>query len=73
MSTGMTYDEVLDQLDFPALQGFTDYWRSHPPVHVMVAAYLGIEPQSKPSDKPREVDESTIAELMGAFERTPGT
>lgn len=25
----------------------TDYWRSHPPVHLMVAAYLGIKPERK--------------------------
>lgn len=69
MSTGMTFDEVLDQLDFPSLKGFTDYWRSHPPVHVMVAAYLGIEPKKK-ADKPREMDATVLAELMTAFEQT---
>lgn len=72
MSTGMTFDAVLDSLDLPSLQGFTTYWRSYPPVHVMVAAYMGIEPEARHSSKPKANDDSVIAGLMSAFAQTPG-
>ncbi len=67
MSTGMTWDEVQDQLDIPALSAFTRYWESHPPIHVMVAGYLGIEPKKGSSGPVKTNDDATIAELMTAF------
>ncbi len=70
MSTGMTWDEVQDQLDIPSLNALTAYWDSYPPIHIMVAGYFGIEPKKKASDKPKENDQSMLAELMAAF---PGT
>jgi hypothetical protein len=34
-----------------------EYWRSHPPVHLMVAAYLGIKPQEKAAaSSPEQID-----------------
>lgn len=32
----------------------SNYWADHPPVHLMIAAYLGIEKSSK---KPEEVND----------------
>lgn len=26
------------------------YWADHPPLHLMIAAYLGVEPQSSATD-----------------------
>lgn len=47
------------------------YWESHPPLHVMVAAYLGFEPKKKvDTSKPREVDEKVLAEIMSSFPQT---
>lgn len=36
-------------LEFEELLG---YWAGHPPVHVMVAAYLGVKPQTSPAFPP---------------------
>lgn len=71
MSTGMTYDEVLDQLDLPAVQGFTRYWERYPPVHVMVASYFGIPSDSSSSSKARSNSDDDIAKLLEQLERTP--
>ncbi|NMN78417.1 hypothetical protein AF70_00039950 [Pseudomonas sp. KD5] len=30
----------------------TDYWRHHPPVHVLVAGYMGFKPESQVTDAP---------------------
>ena len=70
MSTGMTWDEVQDQLDIPSLGAFTRYWESHPPIHLMVASYLGIEPKGEAAGKPKRIDDKTLAELMAAFPET---
>lgn len=60
----MSWDEVLDQLDLPALAALTRYWHRHPPVHVMVAAYVGY----KGDDEPKaESSEAAIEQLMAAF------
>lgn len=34
-----------------------DYWKFHPPLHVMVAGYLGIEP-------PRKLDDDTLGQML---------
>lgn len=72
MSTGMTLNEVLDQFDLPTLRAFNDYWKGFPPVHVMVAAYFGIEPEKravKAADG--AMDPAVLAELMAQFPVTP--
>ena len=68
MSTGMTWDQVQDQLDIPSLDALTEYWQSYPPVHVMVAGYFGIKPKAKA--KKAQMDDAAIAELMANFPRT---
>ncbi|MFJ3375528.1 hypothetical protein ACIPLA_11495 [Pseudomonas sp. NPDC086112] len=30
----------------------TDYWRHHPPVHVLVAGYMGYKPEANVTDAP---------------------
>ena len=34
----------LDTTPWPEVQDLLDYWQENPPLHVMVRAYLGIEP-----------------------------
>lgn len=34
-------------MDLPRLYAMNDYWDAHPPVHIMVAAYLGIKPKAR--------------------------
>lgn len=43
-STGWTWDYIAEHVDLPRLAALNTYWDNHPPVHVMVAAYLGIKP-----------------------------
>jgi hypothetical protein len=47
MSTGWTWREVETELDLPTLAALSTYWRAHPPVHLMVAAYLGLGEKPK--------------------------
>lgn len=67
----MTPDEVLDQLDLPMLDGFTKYWKSYPPLHVMVAAYMGFQPKKDDDSKPPELDDKVLAQIMSQFAQTP--
>lgn len=60
--------QIEQEWDFPFLDGWNKYSRSHPPLHIMVAAYLGIKPeQPKPA-----IDDGMrlINELTGALGRT---
>lgn len=43
---GWTWDAAESQLDLHRLQALTTHWRSHPPTHLLVAAYLGYAPPS---------------------------
>lgn len=45
--TGWDWDTVVWETDLPRLQALNQYWADNPPLHKMVAAYLGIEPASK--------------------------
>lgn len=40
-SLGYTWDYVEQHMDLPRLAAFNRYWVKHPPVHLLVAAYLG--------------------------------
>lgn len=40
----------MGELTLPRLDALDNYWRRHPPVHLLVAAYLGYKP-------PRDVQE----------------
>ena len=41
--TGWTWEQVVWETDLPQLQAMYRYWAAHPPLHMMVAAYLGIK------------------------------
>ena len=43
---GWTWEEARDQLDIPRLNDLNRYWKTSPPVHQSVAAYLGIGDKS---------------------------
>lgn len=43
--TGWTWDTVLSELDLPRLAALNLYWESHPPVHILIAAYMGVKPK----------------------------
>lgn len=55
---------VIDDLTWPEVEEHFEYWQEHPPVHMLVAGYLGY----KKPEKPRQGD---FAELiaMGAIKQ----
>ena len=59
-STGWTWDYVADNLDLPRIRHLNEYWREHPPVHILVASYMGIKQSSSVAQS--EADE---AEAIG--------
>ncbi|WP_040849928.1 hypothetical protein [Nitrospirillum viridazoti] len=42
------WDEVERQFTLPRYNAMWRYWRAHPPVHLMVAAYMGIKLEAEP-------------------------
>ena len=45
--TGWTWDYIEDNLTLPRVYALMNYWGKHPPLHVMVAAYLGIKDEAE--------------------------
>ncbi|MDE1145640.1 MAG: hypothetical protein PW843_03335 [Azospirillaceae bacterium] len=56
------WDAVEQQFTLPRYRALWRYWRRHPPVHLMMAAYLGIKP-----DEPPPVDEVGLGDLLAIF------
>jgi lambda repressor-like predicted transcriptional regulator len=46
--TGQTWRQIGRDWDLPRLTAWNAYSRKHPPLHLMIAAYLGVE-----GDKPK--------------------
>ena len=46
-STGWTWDYVAENVDLPRLECLSRYWDRFPPVHVLVASYMGIKPKTE--------------------------
>lgn len=65
MATGWTWDYVAESMDIPRLKKMQHYWQDNPPVHVMVAAYLGIKKR-----KPPKIEAADIEALMRAYPQT---
>ncbi len=62
--TGWTFQE-LDASPWPDVLDLLEYWRTSPPVHVLVRAYLGYE-------VPEEVQPMTDAEVQAWFQGIQG-
>jgi hypothetical protein len=62
-TTGWTYGEI-DGLTLPQVVELKTYWRENPPVHQLVAAYMGYKP---PADPGQEQSGEGMAELMRMF------
>lgn len=67
ISTGWTLDYVGDNVDLPRLATLNKYWRKHPPIHVLFAAYVGYkEPGATQADAVKLDDETAdIASFLG--------
>lgn len=48
MSTGWTFDQIGEEFDIPRIEAMNKYWLKHPPVHIMVASYLGVKDTEPP-------------------------
>lgn len=55
----------MHELDLPRLVLMENYYGKHPPLHLMVAAYLGIKPQqSAPAVIAEEIDDEQFSHLL---------
>lgn len=41
--TGWSWAQIEEELDLPMLIALNKYWRSHPPAHLLMAAYVGFK------------------------------
>ena len=57
--TGQGWSQIDTEWDIPRLEAWNRYSRSHPPTHLMIAAYLGVKPEAKPSTA-----ESLVSQLL---------
>lgn len=64
MSTGLDFDQVRDQFDLPRLKAMNKYWENYPPIHIMIAGYLGIKPSEK---APELSNDEHLIQLMQAL------
>jgi len=61
-SLGWTWEQV-DQLTIPRLNALTAYWQRHPPMHILLAAYVGYKAPAKPIETGNPIGNG-LAELM---------
>lgn len=55
----------MHELDLPRLAQMESYYGKHPPLHLMVAAYLGIKPaQAAPAVIADELDDDQYGHLL---------
>ena len=54
VSTGMTWEEVREQFDVPRVKALNAYLEQYPPVHQLVAAYVGHKPKKESSERDLE-------------------
>jgi hypothetical protein len=63
-STGCTPAQAWSEWDLPSLVAQSHYWRKHPPVHLLVAAYLDYKPAAVSGDRSAAANEASIQALM---------
>jgi hypothetical protein len=72
MSTGWTWDYVLNSMDLPRLFSLMDYWKQWPPLHKMVASYFGLgKSLTAPTLNPKDM-EAQIPSLIADIARLNG-
>lgn len=57
--TGWTWDYVENNITMPRLRALHEEWQRHPPLPIMVAAYLGIK------QKEEGTGEELVERIMG--------
>lgn len=58
-STGHGWREVEDEWDFPRLERWLEYCSRHPPLQMMVQAYLGMG-----KDEPMKLSEDNFGQFI---------
>jgi hypothetical protein len=72
MATGWTFEQV-GELTLLDLADLRRYWASHPPLHLMARAYLGIKGESPaPGAVESPKHYTTAEELLGIVTQHPG-
>lgn len=61
---GLTWHDARHEMDLPTLAALTKYWNHSPPVHVLVAQYLGYKPSEKPTTKAVESQADDLIQLI---------
>lgn len=61
-ATGQGWEQIREEWDLPRLEAWNKYCTEHPPVHLLVAAYLGYK--AKPAVEPNSAPQ-LMAELPG--------
>jgi len=56
-------DDEIDAFTFPQYVEQLEYWRMHPPVHKLVAAYMGY----KPPVKDQATNDANLDKLFNMF------
>ena len=64
----MSWDEVEEQLTLPRLTALTKYWSEHPPVHLLLAGFVGFKPE-----KAEEKGGTMLDFIRDIGALTPGT
>jgi hypothetical protein len=65
-STGWTWEYVRDEFDLTGLRRMYRYWSEHPPVHELVAGYMGIGTPKKSKSKTTSNNLRDFASEMSA-------
>src|SRR5947207_1549872 len=62
-STGCTPQQAWSEWDIPSILAQTEYWRMHPPVHLLVAAQVGYQAPAT-GDKEDELNADDLLEMF---------
>ena len=60
---GWTWEYVDDYMTLPRLNQLAKYWKENPPLHLMVAQYLGLSNKAVSNDE--DAQEKNSKELFG--------
>lgn len=61
MSTGMGLEQVRSEFDIPRLEAFGRYTAQWPPIHILLAGFMGL---GQAPAKPDKSQEEALADLI---------
>ena len=70
-STGCTPQQAWHEWDLPSIDAQLNYWRRHPPVHLLVAAYLDFKPPADGSLASNASNDASAEALMAMVPVSP--